>query len=100
MKFRRVTALLLSMIILCASCAVCAFGAQDSWQAKNEQPFVFVHGLNGWGGAEGINGVMPYWGATTGDLMSYLQQEGYNCFSASVGPLSSAWDRACELYAS
>lgn len=99
MKFRRVTALLLSMIILCASCAVCAFGAQDSWQAKNEQPFVFVHGLNGWGGAEGINGVMPYWGATTGDLMSYLQQEGYDCFSASVGPLSSAWDRACELYA-
>ena len=65
----------------------------------NFYPLVFVHGFNGWGGGEGINGVLPYWGATTGDLIKYLQREGFESYSASVGPVSSAWDRACELYA-
>ena len=65
----------------------------------NFYPLVFVHGFNGWGGGEGINGVLPYWGATTGDLIKYLRREGFEAYSASVGPVSSAWDRACELYA-
>ncbi len=99
MKLRKITALVLTFSILLSSLAVSAFAAEDSWKPKNEEPFIFVHGLNGWGGDEGVNGIMPYWGATTGDLMSYLQGEGYECYSASVGPLSSAWDRACELYA-
>ena len=67
--------------------------------AGNRYPFVFVHGLNGWGGSEGVNGILPYWGATYGDLMKYLGSYGCECYSASVGPVSSAWDRACELYA-
>ncbi len=99
MKIRRLISFVLVASMLISSFAVSAFAAQDSWKPKNEEPFVFVHGLNGWGGAEGINGLIPYWGATTGDLMQYLQQNGYECYSASVGPLSSAWDRACELYA-
>lgn len=57
---------------------------------RNAYPFVFVHGYNGWGGGEGINAVAPYWGGTTGDLMKYLSKEGYTCYSASVGPISSA----------
>lgn len=99
MKFRRIICVLLSILIISGALTCTASAAQDSWKPKNEEPIVFVHGLNGWGGAEGINGIVPYWGATTGDLMSYLQSEGYECYSASVGPLSSAWDRACELYA-
>ncbi len=66
---------------------------------KNKYPFVFVHGLNGWGASEGVNGILPYWGATCGDLTEFLGAYGYECYSASVGPVSSAWDRACELYA-
>lgn len=62
-------------------------------------PIVFVHGLFGWGSDEGIDRKMPYWGATTGNLIDYLREEGFDCYSASVGPISSAWDRACELYA-
>ena len=62
-------------------------------------PIVFVHGLFGWGSDEGINRKLPYWGATTGDLTVYLNGLGYESYSASVGPISSAWDRACELYA-
>ncbi len=99
MKFRRIICVLLSILMISGVVSCTASAAQDSWKPKNEDPIVFVHGLNGWGGAEGINGIVPYWGATTGDLMSYLQSEGYECYSASVGPLSSAWDRACELYA-
>ncbi len=99
MKKIRLVSVFLVLAIMISSLSLTAFAAEDSWVPKNKEPFVFVHGLNGWGGAEGINGVVPYWGATTGDLVVYLQQQGYECYSASVGPLSSAWDRACELYA-
>lgn len=100
MKIRRFFSFVMAVVIVFCSCT-CSVLATDNnkWQPKNSEPFIFVHGLNGWGGAEDINGIIPYWGATTGDLMSYLQGEGYECYSASVGPLSSAWDRACELYA-
>lgn len=90
-------------VILC--CAVIASGtslfsfAQQGAQPEGCYPIIFVHGLNGWGSAEGIDDVIPYWGATTGSLVGYLRGEGYECYSASVGPISSAWDRACELYA-
>lgn len=62
-------------------------------------PYVFVHGLFGWGRDEGINGTLPYWGATSCDLVKEISDEGYECYAASVGPYSSNWDRACELYA-
>ena len=67
--------------------------------SKNKYPFVFVHGMFGWGSAIGIDKFSPYWGSTTGNLMNYLNEKGYECYSASVGPVSSAWDNACELYA-
>ena len=62
-------------------------------------PIVFIHGLFGWGEDEGIDRKMPYWGATTGHLTDYLTSLGQECYCASVGPISSIWDRACELYA-
>ncbi|MBQ2904191.1 MAG: hypothetical protein IJE48_07320 [Clostridia bacterium] len=99
MKANRFISFFLAIAILVASVSISAVAVSEKWKAKNEEPFIFIHGLNGWGGSEGINGVIPYWGATTGDLMDYLRGEGYECYSASVGPLSSAWDRACELYA-
>lgn len=64
-----------------------------------EYPLIFVHGMFGWGENEGINKKAPYWGATTGSLAQKLTQHGCECYCASVGPLSSAWDQACELYA-
>lgn len=66
---------------------------------KTEYPIVFVHGMFGWGQNEGINKKAPYWGATTGSLTDYLSGLGIECYAASVGPMSSAWDQACELYA-
>ena len=66
---------------------------------KNKYPFVFVHGMFGWGSAVGLDKFSPYWGSTTGNLMKHLTDCGYECYSASTGPVSSAWDCACELYA-
>lgn len=62
-------------------------------------PVVFIHGMFGWGAGEGINSIVPYWGATTGDLVEWLNGNGCRSYSVSVGPMSSAWDQACEIYA-
>lgn len=67
--------------------------------AKNKYPFIFVHGMFGWGMDEGLDKKLPYWGATTGNLMDFLADNDYEGYALSVGPVSSAWDRACELYA-
>ncbi len=66
---------------------------------KLKYPVVFVHGMFGWGENEGINKKIPYWGATTGSLIDFLNDRSFECYAASVGPISSAWDQACELYA-
>lgn len=42
---------------------------------------------------------MPYWGMRGGDLIAWLRGKGYQAFAASVAPVGSLWDRACELYA-
>ena len=90
------------LVLSISSVNASAFGFKKTVlpeEYKNEYPFIFIHGLNGWGSGEGLNNIIPYWGATCGNLMDYLTEEGYECYAASVGPLSSAWDRACELYA-
>jgi len=68
-------------------------------EEKDICPIVFVHGLGGWGADAAINRVLPYWGMRSGDIMKELGRRGFECYAASVGPASSAWDRACELYA-
>ena len=65
----------------------------------NQYPAVFVHGVYGWGPEEGIDRKLPYWGASAGNLMDFLMMKGYESYAVSVGPVSSAWDRACEIYA-
>lgn len=90
-------------IFLCISIIFSAFAfsasASETQDSKNDYPVVFVHGMFGWGANEGINSFIPYWGATTGNVIDYANSKGYECYSASVGPLSSVWDQACELYA-
>ncbi|MBR6785027.1 MAG: hypothetical protein IKM25_02110 [Clostridia bacterium] len=99
MNIKKIISFFMAFVMAFSVCVMNVSADDKVWEPKNDAPFVFVHGFNGWGGSEDINGVLPYWGATTGNLMQYLQFEGYECYSASVGPLNSAWDRACELYA-
>jgi triacylglycerol lipase len=60
---------------------------------------VYVHGLFGWGERDGLYTMLPYWGLTSCDILTDLASQSYVCHAASMGALSSAWDRACELYA-
>ncbi len=69
------------------------------YSSTPKYPVVFVHGMYGWGDNEGINKKAPYWGATTGSLTDRLREYGCECYCGSVGPMSPAWDQACELYA-
>lgn len=62
-------------------------------------PVILVHGMFGWGDDEGINNYLPYWGANTCNIVKHYRNYGYSIYAASVGPASSCWDRACELYA-
>ena len=96
-KTRRFLCLLLTLVLALSLCAIPAAAADD--QTRSDDPVVFVHGLFGWGQRDKIFRIMPYWGMTTGSLPDYLATQGYETYAASVGPLSSAWDRACELYA-
>ncbi len=68
-------------------------------EEKTRYPLIFVHGMYGWGDTEGINKKAPYWGGTTGSIIEYLSGKGIECYATSEGPISSAWDQACELYA-
>ena len=61
--------------------------------------YIFVHGLGGWGSYDKIDRYIPEWGMLGGSLIKYLNRQGFACYSASVSPDGSAWDRACELYA-
>ncbi len=71
----------------------------DTEQWNTNYPYVFVHGLMGWGNYDAQYKIMPYWGMFNGELLGKLNDKGYDCYAASVAPSSSAWDRACELYA-
>lgn len=71
---------------------------------KSDYPYIFVHGMGGWGTADEYYSMSPYWGGgllpnPENDMIKILNEQGVEAYAPSVGPLSSAWDRACELYA-
>ena len=63
--------------------------------AQNKYPIILVHGFMGWGREE--MGSYRYWGGKN-DIEQQLKDRGYQVYTANVGPLSSNWDRAIELY--
>ena len=69
----------------------------ENW--NTDYAYIYVHGLSGWGSYDPVNKIMPYWGMFGGNLLKKLNRKGFDCYAASVAPSSSAWDRACELYA-
>ncbi|MEW9094136.1 MAG: lipase [Clostridiaceae bacterium] len=62
----------------------------------NNYPIILVHGFMGFGRDELLS--YKYWGGVV-DLQEELNATGYETYTATVGPVSSNWDRACELYA-
>jgi triacylglycerol lipase len=59
-------------------------------------PIILVHGFLGFGRDE-VSANFKSWGGKT-DLQEVLKARGYTTFTASVGPVSSNYDRAIELY--
>ena len=49
----------------------------------------------GWGPDEMAG--YKYWGGKN-DITNYLKEQGFEVYTASVGPVSSNWDRAVELF--
>ena len=103
-KLKKTLSLLLALIMIMSCCSLFSSAAQDAEKANN-YPFVLVHGLGGWGQYDAMTETYPYWGAGagmsegTGDFVKLLRDNGYEAYAVSVGPVNSAWDRACEIYA-
>jgi len=68
--------------------------------ASNNYPVVLVHGFLGFGPEEFQHSGFNYWGGY-GDIASHMQvyRGPRAVFAAAVGPVSSNWDRAADLYA-
>jgi triacylglycerol lipase len=69
-------------------------------RAANNDPVVLVHGFLGFGPDQFERSGFKYWGGY-GDIATHMQvYKGPRAvFVASVGAISSNWDRAAELYA-
>ena len=83
------------------ACATVLMGCSWVAEAANSYPIVLVHGFSGWGRNELFG--LQYWGGgfQVGggrDLQEQLKAAGYPTYTAAVGPISSNWDRAVELF--
>ncbi|KAJ3130611.1 hypothetical protein HK100_007877 [Physocladia obscura] len=72
-----------------------ALSAQWATEGNN-YPAVFLHGVIGWGEAAPLLGELHYFGGARQNILDDLRSVGYK---ASMGPLSSNWERACEAFA-
>lgn len=63
---------------------------------ENRYPVVFVHGFMGFDHLEFPS--FSYWGGVH-DFVGNFNSLGIEAYSAKIGPVSSVYDRACELYA-
>jgi triacylglycerol lipase len=68
-----------------------------SAQAANNHPVVLVHGFLGFGPDSLVGTGFLYWGGNN-DVAASMRADGRQVFTAGVGPVSSNWDRAVELY--
>jgi triacylglycerol lipase len=101
MSYPRIIILLFtfSLVLACSGGSPTLETARTERRADgraNDYPIVLVHGFMGFGRDEMFG--FKYWGGFT-DLEEELCRAGYETYTAAVGPVTSVWDRACELYA-
>lgn len=67
--------------------------------AANNDPIVLVHGFLGFGPNELQGTGFKYWGGFN-DVEAHMRSNNgsHQVYTAAVGPVSSNWDRAVELY--
>ncbi len=95
-----ILAFTVSTILLCfiksPYCQYNNYLIENNGTYNNDYPVVLLHGLAGWNRDELLG--YKYWGGFS-DIEHYLRQNTHETYTAAVGPFSSNWDRACELYA-
>ena len=62
---------------------------------QNKYPVVLLHGMFGFGQQQITNDVLPYFGLWTTDVRKMFIDMGVPCVAPSMGPFTSAWNRAC-----
>lgn len=85
---------------LLAGCALAAsaLALAPQAQAVNNQPVVLVHGFLGFGPDELQGSGFRYWGGFN-DIAAHMRDgAAHQVYAAGVGPVSSNWDRAVELF--
>ncbi len=103
-RAKKLISVILTLVML-TSCLTLFSFAEEGAEKDNNYPFILVHGLGGWGQYDEITETYPYWGAGAGmsegegDFVKLLSENGYEAYAVSVGPVNSAWDRVCEIYA-
>ena len=100
---KKLIALILALAVVCGVFAIPASAAEIE-NGKTNYPYIFVHGMGGWAPSGSYYSLSPYWGGgllpgSETDIIEILNENGIEAYAPAVGPLSSAWDRACELYA-
>lgn len=93
LKIKKASALILAFVMVLSLAFPISTYATTR---ENDYPLVLVHGFAGFGRDELLG--YKYWGGLI-DLQEELTKSGYTTYTATVGPFSSNWDRACELYA-
>ncbi len=106
---KKAISILLTILTVLSFMALPTFAAEEETRTidkslfKNDYPYIFVHGMGGWAPGNRFYDMSPYWGGGLGlsdnDLIKLLNEQGIEAYAPAVGPLSSAWDRACEMYA-
>lgn len=92
----QITKVLVSLFItLCLLVTPVTAERSFSSTSGNDYPIILVHGFAGWGKNEMLG--YKYWGGLR-DIEAYLNNNGFRTYAATVGPVSSNWDRAVELY--
>ncbi len=102
---KKVISIFLSAVLVFTMFSTTAFAESNkvefegkTYDLTNEHPWVFVHGMGGWD-KYGDEAYWGGWASSEGDVIDLYNKNGVEAYAAVVGPLSSAWDRACELYA-
>lgn len=101
---------LILAVVLCFSACIMPVSAKNETDRvinksvfATDYPYIFVHGMGGWAPSNEFYSLSPYWGGglwiSDTDLIAMLNEQGIEAYAPAIGPLNSAWDRVCELFA-
>ena len=101
---KKIISLSVCIVFILVSCFIhCSASFNNS--SDESCPYIFIPGMVGWGTEYEYYDKFPYWGGgfkigQTDSILSVFEKIGVEAYATNPGPFNSAWDRACEVYAS